>query len=119
MHPDALEYTAEKLESNFDSFESHKANVYGKILFIGLEQNPGETDSDFVRRAEAAREDPCAAWSETNPFRDEEADDESYEDSPYGLGASAKWRLSLSMILRADRTKVAKMQARRWAARIA
>lgn len=90
MHPDALEWTAEKLESNFDSFESHKANVYGKILFIGLEQKPGEADSDFVRRGEAAREDPCAAWSETNPSRDEEADDESYEDSPYGCGCKRK-----------------------------
>lgn len=90
MHPDALERTAENLESNFDSFESHKANVYGKILFTGLEQKPGEADSDFVRRAEAAREDPCAAWSETNPSRDEEADDESYEDSPYRCGCKRK-----------------------------
>lgn len=90
MHPDPLEYTAEESESNFDSFESHKANVYGKIMCIGLKQKPGEANSDFVRRVEAAREDPCAAWSETNPSRDEEADDESYEDSPYGCGCKRK-----------------------------
>ena len=90
MHPDATEYTAEDLPSDFDSLESHKANVYGKIQFIGLEQKSGEAGSDFVRRAEAAREDPCAAWSETNPFRDQEADDESYEDSPYGCGCKRK-----------------------------
>ena len=64
--------------------------MYGKVLYVGLEQKPGEAAGEFNRRVDAAHEDPCAAWSEMNPFGDEEADDESYEDSPYGCGCKRK-----------------------------
>ena len=90
MHPDAPDRTVDLSDSNYESFQSHKANVYGKVLYVGLEQKPGEAAGDFNRRVDAAHEDPCAAWIEMNPFGDEEADDESYEDSPYGCGCKRK-----------------------------
>ena len=86
MHPDPLDCRVDQSDSNYESFESHKVSVYGKVMFLGLEQKPGEADSEFVRRVAAASEDPCAVWSEMNPFEDEEADEELYEESPYGCG---------------------------------
>lgn len=83
LHP-KFDWNGWESDSSEGSVTKHKGKVYGKIMFVGLEQSRDEAVEDWLRRVESTKEDPCTAWSKINPRAEKEADPVAYEDSPYG-----------------------------------
>ena len=83
LHP-KFDWNGWESDSSEGSVTKHKGKVYGKIMFVGLEQSRDEAVEDWLRRVELTKEDPCTAWSKINPRAEKEADIVAYEDSPYG-----------------------------------